>query len=174
MTARTPITDTTPVPSPSPSLSARPFRVHGQVARPLTLTVAELRTRWSGHRAEVVFHCAQSGPRRHTFHGPLLREVLAAAAPRFDPRRRKDRSRFLVAVGGRDGHHTVLSWAEIDADFGDAPLLLATRMDDRDLDPDGCQLVVPTDHCGARYISAVTSVWVGACGLDGTPPAAPR
>ncbi|PRH80152.1 molybdopterin-dependent oxidoreductase [Streptomyces solincola] len=152
--------------------SARSFRVHGEVAEPLTLTAAELRARWPEHRAEVVFQCAQSGPRRHTFQGPLLREVLTAAEPCFDPRRRKHRSRFLVAVGGGDGHHTVLSWAEIDADFGAAPLLLATRIDGRDLDADGCQLVVPTDHCGARYVSAVTGIWVGACGRDGAPPAA--
>ncbi|NEE27303.1 molybdopterin-dependent oxidoreductase, partial [Streptomyces sp. SID7982] len=67
----------------------------------------------------------------------------------FDARRRKDRSRFLLAVTGGDGHHAVLSWAEIDADFGDAPVLLATRMDGRPLEPDGSQLVMPRDRCGA-------------------------
>ncbi|MFD5201893.1 hypothetical protein ACFWM7_17435 [Streptomyces sp. NPDC058375] len=101
----------------------------------------------------------------HTFEGPLLREVVADAGPAFDVRRRKDRSRFLLAVTGGDGHHAVLPWAEIDAVFGDAPMLLATRVDDRPLEPDGSQLVMPRDRCGTRYVSAITRVWVGAAHL---------
>ncbi|MZE52669.1 molybdopterin-dependent oxidoreductase [Streptomyces sp. SID5770] len=131
----------------------------GDVARPVTLAVADLRRGGEQHRAEVVFDCATDGPRRHTFAGPLLREVVAAA-----------RSRFLLAVSGGDGHHALLSWAEIDADFGDAPVLLATRMDDRDLDGDGPQLVVPSDRCGARYVSAVTGIWIGSARLAGVLP----
>ncbi|WP_343308324.1 molybdopterin-dependent oxidoreductase [Streptomyces sp. SID5770] len=129
------------------------------MARPVTLAVADLRRGGEQHRAEVVFDCATDGPRRHTFAGPLLREVVAAA-----------RSRFLLAVSGGDGHHALLSWAEIDADFGDAPVLLATRMDDRDLDGDGPQLVVPSDRCGARYVSAVTGIWIGSARLAGVLP----
>ncbi|MFD6187525.1 molybdopterin-dependent oxidoreductase [Streptomyces goshikiensis] len=106
--------------------------------------------------------CATNGPQHHVFEGPLLRDVVAHAGPAFDARRRKDRSRFLIAVSGGDGHHTVLSWAELDADFGNSPVLLATRLDGEDLDEAGCQLVVPTDLCGARYVSAVTHVWFGA------------
>ncbi|MFD7897586.1 molybdopterin-dependent oxidoreductase [Streptomyces sp. NPDC059743] len=150
----------------STGTSAPPSRdlsllLQGEVERPVSLTVADLRERWQQHRADVVFHCATDGPRHHTFEGPLLREVVGSAKPAFDARRRKDRSRFLLAVTGGDGHHTVLSWAELDADFGNVPVLLATAMDGRSLESTGSQLVVPSDHCGARYISAITSVWVG-------------
>ncbi|WP_411081413.1 molybdopterin-dependent oxidoreductase [Streptomyces sp. cmx-18-6] len=141
----------------------RSFALTGEVRRPVALTVRDLRGGWPQHRAAVTFDCATGGPRNHTFEGPLLREVVSASGPAFDPRGRKDRSRFLLAVTGRDGHHTVLSWAEIDADFGDAPVLLATRMDGRSLEPEGSQLVVPSDRCGARYVSAITRVWVGGC-----------
>ncbi|MFD9789873.1 molybdopterin-dependent oxidoreductase [Streptomyces sp. NPDC059070] len=161
------------------SAAARPgsartgsFALWGSVAHPATLTVADLRRGWEQHHAEVVFDCATAGPQHHTFDGPLLREVVARARPDFDPARRKERSRYLLAVRGGDGHHAVLSWAEIDADFGNAPVLLATRMDDEDLGAAGTQLVVPSDRCGARYISAVTGIWIGPC-----PPAetgAPR
>ncbi len=65
------------------------------------------------------------------FEGPLHREVALASRPLFDIRRRKDRSRFALAVSGGDGHRTVLAWAEVDADFGNAPVLLATRLDGR-------------------------------------------
>lgn len=94
--------------------------------------------------------------------GPPLREVALASDPLFDIRRRKERSRFTLTVSGGEGHRTVPARAEIDADFGDAPVLLATRLDGEDLDAVGSQLVVPVDRCGARYISAVTRVRVGA------------
>ncbi|MFD4155023.1 molybdopterin-dependent oxidoreductase [Streptomyces hydrogenans] len=149
--------------SASGTTTVRPgaFVVWGDVATPTTLTVADLRAGWTRHRAEVVFDCATAGPQRHVFEGPLLREVVAGAGPAFDPARRKERSRFLLAVNGTDGHHAVLSWAEVDADFGDAPVLLATRMDGADLDAAGTHLVVPSDRCGARYVSGVTEVWIG-------------
>jgi DMSO/TMAO reductase YedYZ molybdopterin-dependent catalytic subunit len=142
-------------------VAARRFLIGGQVRHPASLTVADLRERWAQHRARVVFDCATSGPRRHTFEGPLLREVVGEAGPAFDARRRKDRSRFLLSVTGGDGHHAVLAWAEIDADFGDAPVLLAASLDGHGLDTAGSQLVVPTDRCGARYISAITGIRVG-------------
>ncbi|GGY54591.1 hypothetical protein GCM10010363_39800 [Streptomyces omiyaensis] len=158
---------TSPQPTPAATL---PLTLWGEVAEPLSLTVADLRAGWERRRAEVVFDCATAGPRHHTFAGPLLREVVAAVRPRFDPARRKERSRFPLAVSGGEGHHTVLSWAEIDADFGDAPVLLATRMDDREPDGAGPRLVVPSDRCGARYVSAVTGVRNGRHLLGGTPP----
>jgi len=87
-----------------------------------------------------------------------MRDVVTAAGPAFNARLRKDRSRFLLAVTGGDGHHTVLCWAELDADFGNSPILLAVAIDGHDLDAEGSQLVVPTDRCGALYVSAITSV----------------
>lgn len=150
--------------APPSSADAASFTVCGDVAEPFTLTVAELREGWQQHRAEVTFDCATSGPQHHRFEGALLYDVVRAAEPGFDLRRRKDRARFLLAVSGGDGHHTVLSWAEIDQDFAGSPILLATRLDGRGLDTAGSQLVVPTDRCGARYISAITSIWTGAYG----------
>lgn len=54
--------------------------------------------------------------------------MLVTAGPGFDPARRKDRLRFLIAVSGTDGHHTPLSWAEID-------LVGMTRSDTRAAEP---------------------------------------
>ncbi|MBD2828838.1 MULTISPECIES: molybdopterin-dependent oxidoreductase [Streptomyces] len=147
--------------APEPSTRHRAVTLAGDLARPAVLTVENLRAGWEQHRADVVFDCATAGPRHHRFEGPLLRDVVLDARPAFDPRSRKDRSRFLLAVSGADGHRTVLSWAEIDAAFGDVPVLLAALLDGRRLDEAGSQLVVPADRCGARYVSAVTTVWVG-------------
>ncbi|MFE9630905.1 molybdopterin-dependent oxidoreductase [Streptomyces sp. NPDC006463] len=158
-------TDTAPltVAPAIPSPAAPALLITGEVRRPITLTIEHLRTRWPQHQAQVVFDCATEGPQQHSFEGPLLREVVSAAEPAFDPCRRKDRSRFLLTAEGGDGHHSVLAWAEVDEDFGDAPILLATRMDGRDLDAEGSQLVVPTDRCGARYVSALTRLRIDAC-----------
>ncbi|RII20381.1 Oxidoreductase molybdopterin binding domain protein [Streptomyces sp. YIM 130001] len=135
--------------------------VMGTVDQQVRLTVADLRHRWPAREAAVTFHCATSGPRHHTFRGPLLREVIAAAGPGFDASGRRNRSRFLLQVTGEDGHGTVLSWAEIDEDFGNAPVLLATELDGRELDAQGSQLVVPTDRCGARYVSGIRRITLG-------------
>ena len=151
------------------STAVASFDICGEVAQPVTLTVADLRDGWQQHRADVTFDCATNGPQHHRFEGALLHDVVRAAQPGFDPRRRKDRSRFVLAVSGGDGHHTVLSWGEIDPDFGSSPVLLATRLDGTDLDAAGSQLVVPTDRCGARYVSAITSIWTGAARAAGPP-----
>ncbi|MEU9446859.1 molybdopterin-dependent oxidoreductase [Streptomyces sp. NPDC048304] len=131
----------------------------GHLARPARLTVPEL-LRWPQHRADVSFECATSGVQHHHFTGPRLYDVLADVGPGFDPVRRKDRLRFLIAVSGADGHHAVLSWAEIDPDFADAPVLLGVCVDDTRLDTAGPQLVLPQDRCGARHISGITAIRV--------------
>ncbi|MGO4423341.1 molybdopterin-dependent oxidoreductase [Streptomyces sp. MCAF7] len=129
----------------------------GDLARPARLTVPDLLA-WPQHGAQVAFECATSGGRHHHFTGPLLHDVLTDAGPVFDAARRKDRLRFLIAVRGTDCHRALLSWAEIDPDFGRAPVLLAVTLDDTPLDRAGPQLVLPQDRCGARYISGVDTI----------------
>ncbi|GGJ56745.1 molybdopterin-dependent oxidoreductase [Streptomyces brasiliensis] len=131
----------------------------GDLARPARLTVPDL-LGWPQHQVKVAFECATSGIQHHTFAGPRLYDVLAEAGPRFDPARRKDRLRFLIALAGTDGHHVLLSWAEIDPDFAHAPVLLAVSIDDTALDRAGPQLVLPQDRCGARHISGINAIRV--------------
>ncbi|MGW2651577.1 molybdopterin-dependent oxidoreductase [Streptomyces sp. NPDC001393] len=144
----------------------------GDLARPARLTVPDL-LRWPQHRVAVRFECATSGIQHHRFAGPRLYDVLADAGPGFDAARRKDRLRFLIAVTGADGHHAVLSWAEIDPDFADAPVLLGVRIDDTPLDAAGPQLVLPQDRCGARHISGITAIRVDGGYRCGGPVPAP-
>ncbi|WP_345567717.1 hypothetical protein [Nonomuraea rosea] len=133
----------------------------GEVRVPAWLSVAALRS-MPQREMTVSFECRTSGPRRHYFTGPLLIDVLQAAQPLFDPGERKDRLRFLIAVRGRDGHRAVLSWGEIDPEFGNTAALLAVSMDCRALDEQGPHLVMPGDRCGARHISQVTDLGVHA------------
>ncbi|MFC7582828.1 molybdopterin-dependent oxidoreductase [Nonomuraea antimicrobica] len=133
----------------------------GEVRTPAALSVAALRS-MPQRETIVTFECRSSGLRRHHFSGPLLMDVLQAAGPLFDPAERKDRLRFLVSVLGRDGHRAVLSWGELDPEFGNAAALLAVAMDCRDLDEQGPHLVVPGDRCGARHVSGVAKIRVCA------------
>ena len=135
------------------------FTLTGDLARPARLTMTDLLS-WPQHGAQVSFECATSGIRRHRFTGPLLHDVLSDAGPDFAPARRKDRLRFLIAVTGGDGHHALLSWAEIDPDFGRAPVLLAVGIDDTPLHSTGPQLVLPQDRCGARYVGGINAIRV--------------
>ncbi|MEO3857973.1 hypothetical protein [Acrocarpospora sp. B8E8] len=129
----------------------------GDVRMRGSINVADL---WSlpQHDVEVAFMCRTSGMRRHRFTGPLLVEVLQAAEPDFDPGERKDRLRFLVSVLGRDGHHAVLSWGEIDPEFSGVEAVLGTTMDGSVLGERGPHLAVPGDRCGGRQISGVTEI----------------
>ncbi|WP_371482603.1 molybdopterin-dependent oxidoreductase [Kitasatospora sp. NBC_00315] len=135
-------------------------RLHGHLDRPAELTVGQLRDLPAQH-VEVTFDCRTEGAQHHGYDGPRLWDVLRAAGPMVDLTARKPRLGFLLAVTGADGHRAVVSWAEIDPDFGGQQILLATSMDGAPLDEAGPQLVVPADHCGARYVSGVTAVWLG-------------
>ncbi|MEU3573386.1 hypothetical protein AB0E96_33930 [Kitasatospora sp. NPDC036755] len=155
----------------TPVTPVRPtVRLHGHLDRPAELTVAQLRD-LPARRVEAGFDCRTAGERRHGYEGPALLDVLRSARPRIDFSGRKQRLRFLLSVVGADGHRAVVSWAEIDPDFGGQEILLATSVDGAPLDAAGPQLVVPDDHCGARYVSAVTAVWLGPLG-DPSRPAA--
>ncbi|MEU0132879.1 molybdopterin-dependent oxidoreductase [Streptomyces sp. NPDC006296] len=135
------------------------FALGGDVARPARLSVCDL-SAWPQHTSDVSFECATSGVQHHRFTGPLLHDVLMDAGPRFAPARRRDRLRFLIAVSGADGHRALLSWAEIDPDFGQARVLLAVTIDGTPLDRSGPQLVLPQDRCGARHVSGINALRV--------------
>ena len=51
-------------------------------------------------------------------------------------------------------------WAEIDPDFGRAPVPPAAVVDDAPLDRSGPRLVLPQDRCGARYVSGISAIRV--------------
>ncbi|MFD5317394.1 hypothetical protein [Streptomyces sp. NPDC127098] len=133
------------------------IRLCGAVRSPGVLRMTDLRA-LPQHEREVTFACRSGGPRRHCFSGPLLLDVAALAGPAFAPGERRDRLRFLLSVRAGDGHRTVLSWAEIDPEFGNRPILLGVTRDGAPLDGEGPQLVVPGDVCGARNVSGIVEV----------------
>lgn len=142
---------------PDDSGPGRSVRLGGEVRSPRVLSISDLRS-LERHECEVEFTCRKSGPRRHRFTGPLLLDVAHLAEPTFAREERKERLRFLISIRARDGHRVVLSWAEIDPEFANLPVLLGLTRDGDALDTEGPQLVVPGDVCGARHISGVADV----------------
>ncbi|GAB2830934.1 hypothetical protein GCM10022221_32150 [Actinocorallia aurea] len=135
------------------------LRIDGEVRAPGPLSMDGLRA-LPQHTAELVFSCGGKGVRRHTCTGPLLRDVVAAADPEPAHGDRMHRLRYRLVLTASDGHRVVLSWGELDPDFGAAPMLLAVTRDGTPLDPEGPQLAVPADRCGARSLTRVTTLTV--------------
>ena len=142
-------------------LDAGRIRVRGHVRSARVLGMADLQA-LPQHAREVAFTCRKSGQRHHRFTGPLLLDVLLQAEPAFAPGERKDRLRFLISLRAADGHRIVLSWAEIDPEFGNGQILLGVTRDGVGLEDQGPHLVVPGDACGARNVSGIVELRVYA------------
>lgn len=126
----------------------------GHIARPGPLTVDELRA-FPARTVRARFECECGPPRLRVFSGPLLYDVLTAAAPAAGP------ARDVVTVTSADGYRATLSWAEIAPAPDGSGVLLATEADGRRLDDDGPRLAVPGDTGGGRCVSRVAEVRIG-------------
>lgn len=82
--------------------------------------------------------------------GVALYDVLSAIGLRSREGRKMDHLTFVVLARGQDGYQVVLSWGEVDPEFGACGALLATRYN-RALLPRPT-LVLPNDGRGSRYV----------------------
>ncbi|MEU7727794.1 molybdopterin-dependent oxidoreductase [Streptomyces sp. NPDC040724] len=135
-------------------------RVAGQVDKPYTVTLADLRA-LPQTSVSVEFTSAK-GPQKHTYKGVLLHEVLKNAQPRFDASKKNGQLRGVaVATGGGD-YRAVFAWAEIDPGFAKSQVILAVSEDDVPFeDTSGPRLVAPQDTKGGRYVSELNQLWGG-------------
>lgn len=141
------MTDTTD----GPVRAGAGFTLAGDVARPGPVTVAELRA-FPVRTVRARFECECGPPRQRVFSGPLLYDVLTAAAPAAGD---------VVTVTSADGYQATLSWAEITPGHDGSGVLLATEADGKSLDEDGPRLAVPGDTGGGRCVSRVAEVRIG-------------
>ena len=138
------------------------FRVTGKVAQREKLHVDDLRS-FTPHTLDVTFQ-AGSSTQTHHYVGALLTDVLNAAQPQFDPTVKNDFLRFWAEATGSDDYAAIVSWGEIDPNFGGRQVLLAYQEDGNDLCSAGPRLVVPGDLRGGRYVSNVVKVKLGRAG----------
>ncbi|MFE2525802.1 molybdopterin-dependent oxidoreductase [Streptomyces sp. NPDC059382] len=151
--------------APAPATSAVPLkpgevRVAGEVGKPYTVTLAELR-KLPQTSAAVKFTSAK-GEQEHTYQGVLLNDVLKTAEPRFDQGKKNGQLRGFVAATGGGDYRAVFAWAEIDPAFARSQVLLAVSEDGVPFDDAaGPRLVAPQDTKGGRYVSELNQLWVG-------------
>lgn len=139
----------------------------GEIERPTTLTIADLQT-LPVETVDVTYE-SSSGAQQHGYTGVRLFAVLERAGLLVDPDRNNDRLSKYVVMTAKDGYEVVISWGEIDPDFGNAPILLAWEEDGAPLTgEDGpVRLVTPGDVRGGRYAFGVISIEVR--GVDSAP-----
>ena len=139
------------------STAPGPVAVGGLVAQPLELTLADLQ-RYPSETQQVTF-LAGGAPQQHSYTGTRLLNILNAAKPRFDAKRKNDKLRTVVLVTGSDGYQAAVAWGEIDPEFGNAPILLAWQQDGTPLGTQqGSRLTVPGDKFGDHYVSGIVRI----------------
>jgi DMSO/TMAO reductase YedYZ molybdopterin-dependent catalytic subunit len=150
----------TAAPSQLPTVGLPPgkFLLIGDVAKPQILDVAALQAMPS--RTITVTFKAGSSTETHTYVGPRLVDVLAKAGPQFDPTIKNDKLRHFISVGASDGYRALVAYGEIDPNFENKDVLLATSEDGRSLAADGPRLVVPGDIAGGRYVTNIVRVFL--------------
>lgn len=139
-------------------LPAGKFLLLGAVERSQILSVADLEAMPS-RTIEVTFRSG-SGVETRTYVGPRLVDVLANAGPRFNPSIKNDKLRHFISVTASDNYRALVAYGEIDPNFENKDVLLATSEDGRSLAAEGPRLVVPGDIAGGRYVTGVVRVFL--------------
>ena len=139
--------------------------ISGNVAEPLTLTVADLK-RYPAHEIQYVAgrgadHKTGGGPARQ-YTGCLLRDVLAAAKP-TEGKPRELRKSYVVATAS-DGYEVVFSWAELFiSPIGDNVYIVYARDGDPLADDEGrFALIAATDTRPARHVKWLQTLMLRA------------
>ncbi|MCP2167539.1 molybdopterin-binding protein [Goodfellowiella coeruleoviolacea] len=139
------------VPAPRSALRADQVLVTGDITRDWVFTTRDLHA----HAREPVDVRYTTTRRREVHHvqGVPLHDVLSRVVLRQESDAKMERLSFVVAARAADGFRVVLSWAEVDPEFGACAALLATRYNGRLLTLP--TLVVPGDGRSSRYVRDV-------------------
>jgi DMSO/TMAO reductase YedYZ molybdopterin-dependent catalytic subunit len=147
--------------SPEPAKDAKAsvaIKVHGEVAKPLDLTAADL----AGLKRQTVTARAHDN-RESKYEGVLLHDVLhKAALPAGKDLRGKAVSLYLI-VEAADGYKALFALAELDPAYNDRTILLADHRDGQPLTArEGpYQIVVPGEKRHSRWVRQVVGLRIG-------------
>jgi molybdate transport system substrate-binding protein len=135
------------------------FTVDGQILNPMTLTAEDLQAGYSSQTLDVTF-LNGTETIATSFTGVPLWQIISAAQPNLNADVRNDRISMFIVVTGSDGYQAVISWGEIDPEFGNQPVLLAYAENGAPIaDEQGTiRLVVPSDRRGGRYVQGVVNI----------------
>ncbi|MGW6441594.1 molybdopterin-binding protein [Lentzea sp. NPDC055074] len=100
----------------------------------------------------------------HCVQGVPLHEILGRVVLRLDDGSKMDKLGFVVVATSQDGFRVVLSWAEVDPEFGSCSALLATRYNGRRLTRP--TLVTPQDGRSSRYVRDLARIEISRVGAS--------
>jgi len=137
-------------------LRAQNLTIAGDVAKPLTLTKADLA---SMPRTSATFNDEGTETK---YEGVLLYDILKQAGAPLDKQLMGKALATYILAEARDGYQVVYALADIDPNFGANKILVADAVNGKPLfDYQGpFRLVVPGDKKGARSIRMLEKISV--------------
>ena len=135
-----------PAPTPAPAVTA--LTIGGDVATPVTLTPAELKT-MPRTRVEI-----KEEGRAITYEGVLVSEILKRAGAPLGADLRGNAVATYVLAHASDGYQVLFSLAELDPGFTNNDIIVADTIDGKPLFAyqGPFRIVAPKDSRGARSI----------------------
>ncbi len=124
----------------------------------LTLTITDL----EAYQQTIVTRKGKDN-KDHTYSGVLLSTILEKAGVTLGKQLRGKNLRKYVLITAADGYQVVFALAELDMEFTDNAVILATSADGKPLDgTEGpFHIIVKEDNIPARCIRQVTTIAVG-------------
>jgi DMSO/TMAO reductase YedYZ molybdopterin-dependent catalytic subunit len=136
-------------------IKAQSVKVSGEVTLPLNLTATDLQV---FKQAEVKRKDRDGND--HTYAGVLLSDILQKAGVTLGKDLRGENLTKYVLVEASDGYQVVFALAELDKDFTNRQIILATQIDGKALAAgDGpFRIIVQDEKKPARCIKQVTAI----------------
>jgi hypothetical protein len=139
------------IPAQRPPLGDDQVLVSGDVARKWVIATPDLHAH-AGLPVDVHYVTTRCREVHHV-QGVPLHQVLRRASLLLAEGSKMDHLNFAVLARSEDGFQALLSWAEVDPEFGGCAALLATRYNGVVLTRP--TLVVPSDGRASRYVRRV-------------------
>jgi hypothetical protein len=144
----------------SPSASSPALTVSGDVAKPLSFSIVDL-------RAMQHITVKVTNPHDHkdeVYEGIPVVDLLKLAGVPQGSQLRGAAMSTMVFVEAADGYRVAFSLAELDPSMQDSGVILADKLDGRSLDDQlgPLRLVAPHDLRPARWVRMVRSIRVAA------------
>jgi molybdate transport system substrate-binding protein len=134
------------------------LHVEGQIFNPLALTADDLQANYVSQTVDVTYLSGEDTVST-SYTGVLLWDILSSAQVNFNADVKNDKVSMFLVASGSDGYQAVVSWAEIDPEYSNQPILVAYQEADQPI-ADGFVLVVPGDGRGSRYVKGLVSLSV--------------
>ena len=134
---------------------AQSVKVTGEVTTPLTIDKAEFQ---SFKQVSVTYK--DKAGKDHSYSGVVLQDILQKAGVTLGAALRGQNLTKYVLAEAMDGYKVVFALVELDKEFTDKQIILANKVDGKDLpETEGpYRIIVPDEKKAARSIRQVTAL----------------